>query len=592
MTKKYFRRILHLYKSGCIVIGIEHFLVMFPSAMLIAKLTNTTFGSIMELPEILMACGFGSFLFALLSKGKIPFFLGPSFSYIGFVSYQVAQISSPNDVDVIRSTIFWGYLIAGVFLLLLSWIYRYKTVKKIINTLFPSTVMGPSISLIGLELANMAAQDSGFIGGTTSIRILAIITLFFIIIFSLFKHHFLHNASVLIGVIIGCLFAILLKQVTLPNVRIDSVVWSIPIHIIGVKHYPQNWFTLALMVLPCSLIAFIESLGRISVFQGMLQRDKWTLDEKERNNAISNHAFTSIITSAVNMTPSAIYAENLAIMNLHSADLLTKDIKRKDEDPFINNCYSPYSIYPYMIASFICVIVALVHGLQDLFLAIPLPVLGGMEMFVFGLIAAPGIQMLVDQQVDYKKISNQIITASVFLAGISSITLKYGSLTLKGMSLGLTTGVAVNILTLVLNHFGLLNERISLYEVIDEFSVLSKERIKISAHNAQLKQVQNFELDSQNATEYIRRKEIKETIKSAKIVVLEEAVSKRRVLIAQKAGQLKLQVNLPKKYKIRLLNDHPRITYFENWKQSQSIVIILDEHISKRILSEILENAK
>ena len=76
--------------------------------------------------------------------------------------------------------------------------------------------------------------------------------------------------------------------------------------------------------------------------------------------------------------------------------------------------------------------------------------------------------MLVEQQVNYKKISNQIITASVLLAGISDISISYGAFTLKGKILGLTIGVIVNGITLVLEYFGYLNEKFALNEVLDE----------------------------------------------------------------------------------------------------------------------------
>ena len=97
-----------------------------------------------------------------------------------------------------------------------------------------------------------------------------------------------------------------------------------------------------------------------------------------------------------------------------------------------------------------------------------MPILGGMELFVFALISAPGIQMLVDQQINYKKISNQIITSGVLLAGISDISITYGTLTLRGMSLGLIIGVIINIITLLLGHFGYLNEKFELNEIMDE----------------------------------------------------------------------------------------------------------------------------
>lgn len=318
------------------------------------------------------------------------------------MSYQVAQVSAPDDIEAIRSTIFLGYITAGILLILLGWLYRYDRTKRIIDTLFPPTIMGPAISLIGLELSNMAAQDSGFVGGGWSAKILAISTLVCIIIFSLLKHHFLQNASILIGILFGCILATIMDQVAWPIFQDIKI--QIPKFYFPSFNFPsQRWITLVIAIFPCSMIAFIESLGRLSVYEGMLKRDELEYSENISNSAILAHSFSNILTSITNMMPSAVYAENLAIMNLHSADLSTKSIKEVDEDTFINNCYSTYSIYPYVIASAISIIVALFSGLQNLFTAIPMPILGGMELFVFGLIAAPGIQMLVEQQVNYKK---------------------------------------------------------------------------------------------------------------------------------------------------------------------------------------------
>lgn len=586
--KKIKRYTLHLHKSGCIVIGLEHFLVMFPSAMLVARLASTAWGSVIELPAILFASGFGTLMFALLTKRKIPFFLGPSFSYIGFVSYQVGRINSPHDVGSIRSTIYYGYIIAGVILLILSLLYRYSKTKRLLDTLFPSTIMGPAISLIGLELANMAAEDSGFTGGSLPIQALAVITLVCIIVFSLLRHHFLQNASILIGVIIGCLIATLMGQVTWPNLQEFKIV--IPkFYLSNLLNPPQQWITLTLAVFPCALIAFVESLGRLSVYEGMLQRDEQHIDQRMMNSAISFHSCTSILTSATNMMPSAIYAENLAIMNLHSADLSTKYKISDGDDPFIINCYSSYSIYPYVIASLSCIAVAMISGLQEIFLSIPMSVLGGMELFVFGLISAPGIQMLVDQQINYKKISNQIITASVFLAGISDISISYGSLTLRGMSLGLTIGVLVNIISLILGHFGYLNDKFSIVEIIGEFADVFEGRIILSVFKDK-QPPQQREIDTHDLKEYICRKENFNMIKESQRIELYDSVSKKTISILQENGRIELKVLLPSKYRNILLHDNQQIT--ASCGMNRMVTIVVNEYVSRRLLREILKNAR
>ncbi len=227
------RRIYHFCKSGCFIIGLEHFLVMFPSAMLIAKLANTPFGAVMELSSILLVCGVGTLAFALFTKGKIPFFLGPSFAYIGFVSYQVSLANNVSSLKEIRSTIFYGYIFAGLMIILLSVLYRLNSVKKVINKLLPYTVMGPAISLIGLELANMALEDSGFTGSNSTSKYIAIITLVCIILASLTRHHFLQNASVLLGVLIGCIVATFcgiaewtIPDMSVPIINLPSMYWE------------------------------------------------------------------------------------------------------------------------------------------------------------------------------------------------------------------------------------------------------------------------------------------------------------------------------------------------------------------------------
>ena len=582
------RRIKHFFLSGCVVIGIEHFLVMFPSAMLVAKIASTRYGAVIELPSILFACGIGTILFIILCNRKIPFFLGPSFAYIGFVSYEVARISNVDDVVKIRATIFYGYILASLLLILLSWLYRYKPFKSIINTLLPSTVMGPAISLIGLELANMAAQDSGFTGNDISAKTLALVTLFCIIVFSLFRHHFLQNASVLIGVIIGCIVARIMGVFNLPQMKATITIPKL--YISCLAEFPENMWTLFLSIIPCALIAFVESLGRIAVFEGMLKRDSMLIEEKEINRSISMHAFTNSITSAIFMMPSAIYAENLAIMNLHSAELSTKHTKKKDEDEVINRFYSSYSIWPYVVASIISIAVALFSGLQGLFSSIPLEILGGMELFIFGLIAAPGIQVLVEQQVNYKKISNQIITASVLFAGISNISITYKSLALHGMSLGLTVGVIVNLISLALGRFGYLNERFSLVEVIDEINTVLEREVTITLYDSNM--VSKFEkrINQNEIKEYIRQKDIHNMLIKAYAIGFVEEITRKEILLIQETGRIDLRVKLSHKYSNRFINDHERVTVFDNGNRVKTIMI--NEYVSKMTLTDILNNAE
>lgn len=101
-------------------------------------------------------------------------------------------------------------------------------------------------------------------------------------------------------------------------------------------------------------------------------------------------------------------------------------------------------------------------------------------MFLFGIISAPGIQLLVEEHINYKKVSNQIITASVLISGVSGLSLNLGLFELKGMSLGFIIGVSLNIIVQILKWIGNISDSMSLKELlIICLSALSKERSKM-----------------------------------------------------------------------------------------------------------------
>ena len=575
------RFVLHLFRSGCLVIGLEHFLVMFPSAILIARLSNTEFGSIVELPAILFACGIGTIILLLLTKGKAPLFLGPSFSFIGFLSYQVASIHSPDDVNQIRSIVFLGYIVAAIILFILSIIYRFDKVKKAIRNFFPPTVMGPAISLIGLELADIAAQDSGFAGNDANVKIIALVTLAAIIVFSLLRHHFLQNASILIGIIIGCFFATQMGYFHIPSYQLTAP--TLPeFYFLSIHFDFHLMITLILTVFPCAMIAFVESLGRVAVYEGMLKRDEIVVHPDYESKLILKHSITNFISSFLFMMPNAIYAENLAVMNLHNTNISTKNsLVDKDNNQFVEACYSSYSWIPYGIAALLSIIVALSSYLKEIFINIPAPILGGMELFIFGLISAPGIQLLVEEQIDYKKISNQIITASVFLAGISDINIQFGALSLHGMSLGLTIGVIVNLITIGLRHIGFLNEKISMLDLVYEGMDLFREDAQLFIPST------NETMDYSEFKMYMKEKTHIKQLEFENEIHIKHKTAGKEMIIHKKENMLYLTCSLKSNFCHEFRNDNSKI---RTTLKDNLIEIEMNEYVSKHLLNEIFHH--
>lgn len=594
----------HLVNSGCLTVGIEHLLVMLPSALLIAKYADTASGPLVTLPMILCSCGLATLLFTFLARPKAPFFLGPSISYIGFLSYQARLVETGSDIFHIRFMMFLGYLMAGAILICLSQLYRFRSVRKAMHTFFPYTVMGPAISLIGLQVVNTAVADSGLAGTDTTAIVLSLITLSCIIVVSLTGIRILRNASVLFGVLVGCGFAVLFGRLDWPPPSFQEVHFPAFQYLPTLSHLtgelsqltPGEVLSLFFSVLLPSIVVFLELHGRILVFEGMLNRDGIPLTryvpsggiDELRQRVLTKHAWSHLLSVLVGITPCTIYAQNIAVMNLHNTDLSAKK-GMQDGRKFVEACYDPFSLYPYRIAAMFCLAASLFTGLQNLIQLIPLPVFGGMELFLFGLIAAPGIQVLVEEQVNYKKISNQIITASVLIAGIGDFSLQVGSYELKGMSLGLFVGLTVNAVSLFLKRVGRLKEKMTLVEIFDLCmdsceNNMAEVRLNMGEETIGPEQRTPAEWKS-----YIHEKNMQAKLRRTKSIEIRTLGNTAPIQLWLHEDEYIMTVWLQETFWTQFANDHSGTCHIVR-KQNGELDIELDEHVTDRILSKILAN--
>jgi len=360
-------------------------------------------------------------------------------------------------------------------MLALSLVYKFNISRKIMKFLFPTVIMGPVISLIGLELASIGASDSGFneIAGIIDMKIslIALFTLFVIILASVIRRSFLKNSSIVIGVIIGYILSVYFLKLDLSPIKKIPIIQfpKISSPWVGI---PPNLFQLFIAVLPATIVIFMENISRITV----VKRLKLSNDENEQPTEIFNdennkdfnvsllgHAASIFLSANTGSVPTTIYAENIAVMSINNNDATTK-----------HKSFNPFSFLPYVFAAVLSIFVSFLGWLQYILMNIPKPVIGGVELFLFGIITAPGIQMLVEQKVNYKKVSNQILTAAVLVAGVGGFSINLGLIEIKGMSLGLIIGVLLNIMFKILAYFGALNEQLSYDEVVK----LCKEKIE------------------------------------------------------------------------------------------------------------------
>lgn len=471
-----FRRINYIFRSGVLYAGIDHFLAMFPATVLVPVLINNYFRQpIVDVSLVLLASGIGTFLFLIITKGKVPAFLGSSFAFIALTIYLISDISSKNNLSASDAYlhVIWAYVISSVILFMLSYAYKFNKVTNIMGFLLPPSVLGPSISLIGLELASIAATDAGFgLPNDDPVKIqsmtVALITLTVIILASITRRTYLRNASIVLGVVVGYLLSKKLG-LEISNDYSHISVWSFP-KISIPTIVPSHPFQLLISVIPATVVIFAEHLARVTVINQLITGYTGSQEPPEKFNilvqkSLRGHA-TSVMTSAViGSVPTTIYAENIAVMSINSADAKARE-RREDNDRFIRSLYNPLHFTPFVIAATFAIAVSFFEVVRVFLMSIPRPVIGGVELFLFGIIAAPGIQLLVEYGVNFRKLTNQILMATVLVAGVSGFSFNFGIVELKGMGLGMALGVTINLLFKLLEWFGLLNERVTFLEAL------------------------------------------------------------------------------------------------------------------------------
>ena len=474
--RRFFRRARWLFgNSGIVSLGLEHFLAMVPATILVPIMVNNSVGeTVVDLSLVLLTSGIGTIIFTIASRGRIPAYLGSSFAYIGLTIYLIeSQMGAGVTPQMAYSYVGWSYVFSGALLVALSFLYKKKNADRLLSFLLPASVAGPAISLIGLELADTAILDAGFdvASGTLdgASAAVAISTLVAIIFCSLLKNKRMKNGAILIGMVVG--FCVYFGMNGLPDLNLSSkniFAISMPHFAFPLRYFPKNWSHLLISVVPATLIIFAENLGRVTVIDRMVRKDaaeEGMYNEhtiKQLHKGLLSHGISAIAVTLMGSVPNTVYAENIAIMGIHSAEA------KEDPDKVISDFTQPCSIYPYLAAACFAILFSFVGILQELLVSIPKPIIGGMELFLFGIISAPGIQLLVEQRVNYKKISNQIITAAVLISGVSGLSVNLGVVELKGMSLGFVVGIVLNLFVQLLKWLGSTGDTIDFDELVEE----------------------------------------------------------------------------------------------------------------------------
>ncbi|WP_432719789.1 uracil-xanthine permease family protein [Jeongeupia wiesaeckerbachi] len=384
-----------------------------------AQILFVAFGALVLVPLLtglnpalaLLGAGVGTLMFQVVTKRQVPLFLGSSFAFIGPIIFSIQTWG--------QAATQFGLFAAGFMYFLIAALIRWRGMA-FIHKLLPPVVIGPVIMVIGLSVAVAASgMAMGQGGGKQLIPyqtaiLLAAISLATTIVVAVFAGGMLRLVPILSGVFVGYTVAALMGVVDFAPVA--AAPWFALPHIV----HPEISWAAALFMMPVAIAPAIEHIGGVMAIGGVTGKDYTASPGLHRT--LAGDGLGVCFAGLVGGPPITTYGE------VTGALMITKNF-----NPVIMTW-----------AAVLAVLLAFFGKFNAILQSIPLPVMGGIMVLLFGTIASIGLKTLIDAKVDLMAPRNLVIVAVVLTCGVGGLTLHLGDLNLAGVGL-------VSLLAIVLN---------------------------------------------------------------------------------------------------------------------------------------------
>ena len=390
-------------------LSIQHMFAMFGASVLVPFMLGIS-------PAIVLFMnGIGTLLFILITQCKAPAYLGSSFALIAPATLVIENWGYEYALG--------GFVVVGALGCVLAAVI-YKCSTKWINVVLPPAAMGPVVALIGLELAGSAASTGQIVGDnvTAASVITFCVTLGVAVLGSVLFRKFLSVIPILIAIICGYVCAVITGVITSADIMA-----ALSTNFISIPNFQLPKFDLEaiLVILPVILVIANEHIGHQLVTSKVVGRD--LLKDPGLHRSLFADNFSTMLSGLIGSVPTTTYGENIGVMA-------------------ITGVYSVRVIGGAAVLSIIC---SFVGPLAALIQTIPGPVIGGISFLLYGMIGTSGLRILVDNQVDYSKNRNMVLTSVIFVVGLSGVTLSLGNVALSGMTLAAIVGMLMSLLFFV-----------------------------------------------------------------------------------------------------------------------------------------------
>ena len=377
------------------IVGVQFLFVAFGATVLVPLLVG------MDPSVALFTAGIGTLIFHLVTKGKVPIFLGSSFAFIAPIIKATELYGLPGTLS--------GLVAVGAVYGIMSALVRFRGVSFIAR-LFPPIVVGQVIMLIGLSLAgtgvNMAKEN----------WLLAIISLITTIIVSLFGKGLLRLIPIFAGIVVGYIAATIFGIVDFQPV-IDAPWFALPAFV-----RPEMCWEAVVFMIPVAIAPVIEHIGDVYAINEVAGKD--FVKDPGLHRTMLGDGLACIAASLFGGPPVTTYSEVTGAISL-----------TKITDPSV-----------IRIAGIVGILFSVLGKVSAILKTIPSAVLGGIMLLLFGTIASVGISNLIKNKVDLGDTRNLVIASLILTLGIGGAELTIGSITIGGIGLAALVGVLLNLI--------------------------------------------------------------------------------------------------------------------------------------------------
>lgn len=388
-----------------LILGLQHTFAMFGATVLVPLLTG------LNVSTTLLFAGLGTLLFHLITKGKVPAFLGSSFAFLGGYAAVAPLLDGKPNTEMLPYAA-GGVFCAGLLYVVLAAFIKLYGSEKVMH-FFPPVVTGPIIIAIGLNLAPSAINNC-----KADWRV-ALVAIVVTIVFNIWGKGMLKIIPIVLGVVSSYVVAIALGDVSLADFGSKAIVALPPITIMKFDA------SAIITIMPIALATMMEHIGDINAI-GATTGHNYIKDPGLHRTLLGDGLATAL-ASAFGAPANTTYGENTGVL------ALTK-------------IYDPRVIE---IAAGFAILLSFVPKVGYLIESVPAATIGGISLILYGMISAVGIRNMVENHVDFSRSRNTIIAALILVLALGlgdglSFTVGGTTITLSALATASIVGILAN----------------------------------------------------------------------------------------------------------------------------------------------------